>query len=321
MTRRPYTSSGAGSLHSVLGVEEAASRETVGTDPHLRRRRVPRWLALFVLAAGAATLLLVAGCWEWTARSSVPSGTIVWQGGYEAGNFGAWIPQSSCTGRSYEPSEVGEGCASVVGEPARYGRYSGRFEVRASDTRSDTERAELYVGVAASGGREGEEWYYGWSTMFPAAGNSAGFSRENSDFNVFTSWHNADGPCGGNVVFGIDALSTPAPRIYFTLAGRDSRKCAQITSRRKYFLPLRYDHWYDFVARIKWSSDPGRGSVEVWVDGEAWVPPLTGATMLDANGAYWKQGFYRAAWDGGTNTVHHDGARRGDSRSAVEQQP
>jgi len=245
------------------------------------------------------------------------SGNILWRGDYESGGFGGWVPQSSCS-PDYTSSQVGEGCASVVRSPVRQGSYAGRFEVRSSGASTDTERADAYTDKASTGGYEGQEWYYAWSTMFPAAGNPNGFSPVNTDFNVFTGWHNADGPCGGNLAFGIDAKSTPEPRIYFMLAARDPSSCGNVTNRQKYYLPLRYDHWYDFIVRVKWSSDPGRGFVEVWADGQAWVPRLAGATMFNANGAYWKQGFYRASWDGGTNTAIHDGARRGDSLAAVQ---
>ncbi|MBA3331417.1 MAG: heparin lyase I family protein, partial [Actinobacteria bacterium] len=245
------------------------------------------------------------------------SGNVLWRGDYESGSFGDWVPQSACS-PYYNSSQVGEGCASVIPAPVRQGAHAGRFEVRASGAATDTERAEVYNNQAATGGYDGQEWYYAWSTMFPAAGNPAGFSPTHADFNVFSDWHNADGPCGGNIIFGIDAKSTPEPRIYFMLAGRDPSNCGNVTSRQKYYLPLRYDHWYDFIVRIKWSGDPGRGFVEVWADGQVWVPRLAGATMFNANGAYWKQGFYRGAWDGGTNTVLHDAARRGDSLAAVQ---
>ncbi|MBA3330503.1 MAG: heparin lyase I family protein, partial [Actinobacteria bacterium] len=104
---------------------------------------------------------------------------------------------------------------------------------------------------------------------------------------------------------------------------RDRNDCGRVVERKKFYLDgaLELDHWYDFVVRVRWSSDPARGFVEVFADGERWVPRTEGATMFNSHGAYWKQGFYRAQWRGGINTVLHDGARRGTSLAAVMRAP
>lgn len=274
------------------------------------------------LAAAACIAALLLRGERVPERPAQAPGSIRWRGDYETGDFLQWeAVQASCRGGAYSRSDVGDSCASVVASPARQGRFAGKFVVRPlaglRSTRLGGERAEVYVGEALSGGYEGQEWYYAWSTMFPAQGNVDGFSTETADFNVFTDWHNADGSCGGNVVLGIDAASTRDPRVYFLLARRDLADCTVVLGRRKYHVPLRYDHWYDFVIHVKWSSDPSRGFVEAWVDGQPWGTRLTGATMLNARGAYWKQGFYRAMWQGGTNTVVHDGARRGTTFESV----
>jgi hypothetical protein len=82
---------------------------------------------------------------------------------------------------------------------------------------------------------------------------------------------------------------------------------------------LQYDHWYDIVLHVKWSTDPSVGYTELWVDGQQKLPLTQGQTMADVADAsvYWKQGFYRSAFSG-LNTVYHDAARRADSLAAVQ---
>jgi len=279
----------------------------------------PRASAVLVAALAVLTLLIPAG-----AAQAAP-GSIATVHGYETGDFSQWAEvQASCRGGAYDVSMVGDGCASIVRSPVREGSYAAKYVVRPARRADspDVERAEVYMSDEQSGGHEGQEWFYAWSTMFPAAGNPAGFWPTYADFNVFTSWHNADGPCGGNVVLGIDATGAE-PRIYFMLVARDRNDCGRVVERKKFYLDgaLELDHWYDFVVRVRWSSDPARGFVEVFADGERWVPRTEGATMFNNHGAYWKQGFYRAQWRGGINTVLHDGARRGTSLAAVMRAP
>ncbi len=274
-----------------------------------------------MLRWGALVMFLVV-CGSAAARPD--AGRVLWRGDYETGTLDQWLDvQAACNGRGHTPASVGRSCASIVSSPRREGAHAARFQIRPHRAGvAEAERSEVLVSRAVTGGFEGQAWYYAWSTMFPARGNRRGFSGRFGDWNVFTDFHNVDGPCAANVNFGIDATSpsgapASAPRVYFSLVEFAAQNCRRVVSRRKHDLgSLRFDHWYDFVLRVRWSADPGVGFVELWVDGERAVPLSLGATMHNRNGVYWKQGFYRAAY-GATNTVYHDGARRGSSLAAV----
>jgi polysaccharide lyase-like protein len=240
----------------------------------------------------AATLTWAPGL---TARSSA-----IWRGDYESGNFRQWSEVQV----SPENSE-----ADVVRAPVRQGRVAARFVTYASRRAPNGDRAEVSTTVSRTGAFEGTERYYAWSTMFPRAGNPRGFWPNGGDFNVFTQWHNSVDPCGNNLQLGIDATSRRhRNRIYSDLSIRRPGDCDTQTGTLHSILgTLRFDSWYDFIVHVKWSSRRQTGWYEIWMNGRHVVDKKFGATMWDSSGAYWKQGFYRAAFDA-TNTVYQDGA-------------
>jgi Polysaccharide lyase len=254
------------------------------------------------------------------AANAGTAGTLgIWRGDYETGDFSQWSEiQASRTNSAYSVSAVGDTSGSVVTAPVRQGEHAAEFVTYPNRSRSDTDRAEVYADVTATEGTEGQDRYYAWSTRFPAAGNTDGFWRRAGDFNVFTQWHNANNPCGSNIQLGIDARSRRGGnRIYTDLSSRNPRDCDQATRTKHVTLGrLRFDVWYDFVAHIKWSTNPSVGFYELWMNGKQVLRKTFGQTMADSRGVYWKQGFYRAAFPH-TNTVFQDAAIRGPSLSAV----
>jgi hypothetical protein len=243
----------------------------------------------------------------------------IWRGDYETGTFSQWSDvQASRTNREYPVSSVGDSSAVVLSAPVRQGTRAAEFVTYPNTGHAEADRSEVLTSVSETGGFEGQEWYYAWSTRFPSAGNPQGFWSEGGDFNVFTQWHSANDPCGNNLQFGVDSATAPGTnRLYSDLTTKNPRECDQDVRNVHAILGrLRFDAWYDFVVRVKWSSDPTVGFYEAWMNGIQVVPKTYGQTMFDSRGAYWKQGFYRAAFRV-TNSVYEDGAVRGPSLEAV----
>jgi hypothetical protein len=249
-----------------------------------------------------------------------PAGTVLFRGDYDTGDFSQWTePQSACTGGGYSTTNVGNTCASVVSSPVEEGSDAGKFTLNVDNpVQSSTDRAEVYTSVANTGGYEGQEWYYGWWTMFPAAGNPSGFWPNFANFNVFTQFHNP-GSCAESIQLGINATGL-SPYLYFQDDTYPAGNCNSSSSMIYRNLgSLLYDHWYHYVLRVKWSRDPSVGLVELWQDGTEVVPLTNTQTMANVPGysVYWKQGFYRAVF-GALNTVYQDGAVRADSFTAAQ---
>jgi hypothetical protein len=254
-----------------------------------------------------------------TTTASPPPGTILFRGDYDAGNFSQWEGHqwSRNNDQGYTCADVGDSSANIVSSPVQ-GHFAAKYSVYTSSCTSTAQRSEVYAPVASTGGYGGQDWYYGWWTMFPAAGNELGFWPTYADWNTFTDWHNP-GSCDSNVGLGIDNTSG-TPQMFFEDLSFAAGSCHTVTSwQPKVEWPLQYDHWYDIVLHVKWSTDPSVGYTELWVDGQQKLPLTQGQTMADVADAsvYWKQGFYRSAFSG-LNTVYHDAARRADSLAAVQ---
>jgi Polysaccharide lyase len=95
--------------------------------------------------------------------------------------------------------------------------------------------------------------------------------------------------------------------------GGSLHDCESATNVERRVAALRLDHWYDFVVHVRWSSKPSLGFVEVWIDGARVLPRIATPTLYEGQGAYLKQGFYRAP-SPLTTTVYHAGTRVSDRR-------
>jgi hypothetical protein len=238
---------------------------------------------------------------------------VLWAGDYETGDLSQW---RYIQDTAHDPNLAGSHTSiTVVSSPVRQGSHAARFVVSPGPSSHGSERAEVGSTPADAGSSEGQEWWYGWSMRFPAAGNTSGFWPTYANFNDFTQFISTSTTPFG-MRFGINQTDG-MPRIYFeTTKGGGTQPVA--VDIYELLGAVQFDHWYDFQLRVRWSVDRTVGLVELWMDG-AQVVPSTPAQTLEPGGygVYWKQGFYRAAWTG-TNTVIHDGARRGNSRAAVQ---
>jgi hypothetical protein len=278
----------------------------------MKRLPIPIWL-LLLIALLVVSIVVVASAAAPTATvDEVTQTTCSAQpfcGDFDTGSVSPWNGPTN------------EGLATITvdtaaNQPVKQGNYSAKF-VTPPQTGTGNARAEIYATQAQTGGYPGQDWYYGWWTMFPSSGNQAGWQSNTGDWNVITQFQSVDWTAWMGI--GIDQTTDyypdPAPKIYFGWGGDPHR----INGHGKELLadPLQYDHWYHFVVHAKWSTDPAAGFIEIWVDGTQVVPQTFGATLYDttvvrthpdetAPGAYAELDLYHGATQF-TNTVIHDG--------------
>jgi Polysaccharide lyase len=238
-------------------------------------------------------------------QSSRGRGGLLWRGDYQTGDFRQWSRLQAVPGG-----------AAIVTSPTHHGRYTARYVVRPGDDPigSNGERAEARASQAQTGAREGLERWYGWSTLFPA---NANLPPSTDSWNIFTQWHQtASDGCPPNIAFQADTSHAPPAIKLRVLGGGGTRHCTPTSTLLRRPAQLRLDHWYDFVVHVKWSSDPSVGFIEGWIDGAKAIPRVRTATLYRGQGAYLKQGFYRAG-SALTTTVYHAGTRAGTRYRAV----
>jgi hypothetical protein len=234
-------------------------------------------------------------------------GRVFWRGNYETGDFSQWwLRQWSGQGGDSTPAQVGLSAATIVRHPVAQGRYAAKFQ-DFPDATGASDRAEIVASQRESGGYPGQQWYYGWHTYFP--GPEQKWWSQGGDWNAITQFQSTDNS-GGWIGFGVDATTAhgahppyifmDAPTGHYTLAR------------------LRYDHWYHFVLRVRWSPDPSTGFFQLWVSGAKKTRLTHTATLKPtaAPGMYLSQGMYRDRFDF-TNTVIQDGMCRASSYAAA----
>ncbi len=220
------------------------------------------------------------------------SGGVIWRGDYETGNFSQW----EC-GLQVQA----EGRATVVTSPVRQGKYAARYEVRPGDHNVGTGNGERTEVKSCRHAVEGEEQWWAWSTMF-----APDFSASNSDWNIFTQFHNS-GTTGGRVEFYVNGNSMQFVTHGGELNNPTARFC-EIAKRTN-------GKWYDFVIHVKWSS-ANTGFAEVWVNGKKAVQFTNTPTLYVGQDVYLKQGYYREP-QSNVGVIFHDGMRQGTSYADV----
>lgn len=219
---------------------------------------------------------------------------IVWDGLFQTG-FSSW------TG-----VQARAGGATVVPAPGRPGN-AARFLVRPGDVPigGTGERAEVFKETGESSGIES---FWAWSVYFPLDSSSA----PNSDWNVFTQWHQTE-------THGVQPLS-------FEISNDQGREWIRLRSwggdavsptRRAWRLaPLVRGRWYDFALRVRWAPDL-TGLLQVWLDKKQVLPTTRTPTLYFGESVYLKQGFYRSP-SAVTSEVYIAGTRRVESLGDLE---
>lgn len=232
------------------------------------------------------------------------SGTVAWRGDYETDSLSQWwLGQfggaSSGCGGPCGPAQVGNTSATPVTSPVAQGHYAAKFTVQPCASGCPNDRAEVLASQAESGGYLGQDWYYGWWTMFPS-GQS--FWNGGGDWNDFTQFQGG-GSVGGVEYLNVNQADYPAghPELQLEAGGRHDLG------------PLQFDHWYHFIVHAKWEQD-STGVFQVYVDG-ALKADLHQATMASSGVVEISQGYYSNA--SSNNTVIQDGFCRATSYDAA----
>jgi len=184
----------------------------------------------------------------------------------------------------------------VVSSPARQGSYAVKVTVRQGDNpiSASGNRNEL---VRMTNEKEGDEYYYKWSTMFASDFPSA------KTWQLFTQWHHSGSNGSPPVEFYVNGET-----IYLRMRG----------STVVWQTPLVRGQWLDFVFHAKWSAKSNVGFVELYYRGNLVLPKLYGATMYSGQTNYLKVGLYRNSTIAPVGVVYHDSWVQGRSLQDVQ---
>ena len=242
-------------------------------------------------------------CWPLSPASAVapPAAAVTsvsFSGSFDTGNLSQW----TFVVRAYTDR------IRVVDSPVRDGGFSGRFEVRDGDPLvAGGQRSEVMWGTSDKPTlREGNDYYFGWSTHFAPDFPSPSDPTNTGHCN-FLQWRNSG--TGAPPI----ALSCRNERVQINY----SAKCGGWNTR------LVRGGWHDFVVRVRFNDDPALGFVELWhkAPNESGTTKKIGrcalATLNRDTTSYLKLGYYRRADETRTGVIRHDGMRVGTTYDAV----
>lgn len=226
-------------------------------------------------------------CWRRSRTTARPRATLR----AAVGSAVAW--QGETVGRGltgwYEAESVRK---SDLQSAVVQGRDASQVLVHAGDSPvSSGERTELVATSGSTGGVEGALRTYSWSTLFPSDFKPVA----NSTWNIFAQWHeSAPDGCHPNLAMQVNTKQQPAMlRLQVRGGGLDAH-CEPQQSRSWDFSAVTLNSWNDFQLKVGWSSVPGRGYVQLVLNGREVVARTAIATLYPGQRAYLKQGFYRS---------------------------
>jgi hypothetical protein len=192
----------------------------------------------------------------------------------------------------------------VVRDPVNQGRYAGRFEVRDGDNPIGYgDRAEVQL---SSGETEGQERWYGWSTMF-----ASDFPVTDA-WQVVTQWHSeVDGP--PPLAFYVED-----DRFILRTNRYESDASSAGDPIDHWSAPLRRGVWYRMKLHVRWSGDDDVGFLELWVNGRRVTERVRTRTLFPGHRSFFKQGYYRRSGEPQTGVVYHDGFHASEVTAAAK---
>jgi hypothetical protein len=197
-----------------------------------------------------------------TAASSARSAP-VWVGDFETGDLSQWS------------GELNGEHITVVQSPVLQGSYAAQIQLTNDALWSNgLKRVELNHSPAAGRTAEGAELYFAWSFYLPETlpqdpSQTIGYWESDKSYQQVMAFH------------------------------LEGEKIRFITQKPQYAVHWEADGkvttatWHRLAMRVKWSKDPGQGSVDVWFDGEMVVTNASAQTLADDNSHFTQLGLLR----------------------------
>ena len=180
------------------------------------------------------------------------SADLYWRGDFETGNFTQW---------SHLLNPVG---ITLSREHKAQGRYAARIAIQGKaeylwNNNPDLNRVELQYRPDVRRIAEDSDLYFGWSFMLPAL-----FARGRHEFGYWES---------SPSYRQLTRFDLSGSTLSFRIGGRqkplwESPKAIVVKQ------------WHDIAMHVHWSTDPEKGYVSVWFDGELVVDKAQAQTLV-----------------------------------------
>lgn len=201
----------------------------------------------------------------------VPSAhaAVVWTATFEKGDSSEWQKGQNPLG----PDNVRKNF-EVLGEQMYRGKFAGKIVVHPDDHFSaDQVRVDIQHQSTLTG--EGKEsWLSGHYYLPQDVGGREefGFYESNSTYaNVMDFWFDLKPGGGTTINFGTGFLG----------------------DKKLWTADFSTGKWHQVAVHVLWSTDPQKGQVDVWFDGQQVVTAAKAKTKADANTLFYQTGLHR----------------------------
>jgi hypothetical protein len=207
---------------------------------------------------------------SFTALAVAPArAAVVWSASFEKGDVSEWMPGINALGPDKARKNV-----EVLGEQVYRGKFAGKITVHPDDKFS-ADQVRVDIQHQSTLTDEGKElWLSGHYYLPKDAGGREefGFFESNTSFaNVMDFWFDAKAGGGTTINFGTGFL------------GEKKLWTADFTTAA----------WHQVAIHVLWSTDPQKGTVDVWFDGVQVVTAAKGKTKADGNTLFYQTGLHR----------------------------
>lgn len=249
-----------------------------------------------------------------------PSPRLVYSAGFETGDVTEWSDVNYNLNRPMSEQ------LEIVTSPVRQGTYAVKTIVHDGDEFLDTggERCDFESGGLRE--EEGDEYWYAWSTYFPADWQAPGPSPD--DWLLIADWHSTYDDVGQLIQLEVQADNSLK---VLGLTGKVNGYTGFNGSGKAHYFSeevtpdIELETWHDFIFHVKWTTSD-EGQIEMWHKTEAQgafdqvlklsdIPTLQYKTFKSSYKApYFILAHYRGAGNANTSTLYHDGFRQSTSK-------
>ncbi|HEV3031857.1 MAG TPA: heparin lyase I family protein [Polyangia bacterium] len=216
-------------------------------------------------------------------------GAVVWTSTFEKGDLSEWSPGVNATKGTRQNVEV-------LGEQVHSGKFACKITVHPDDTfGGGQDRVDIQHRSTLSGANQ-DTWLSGYYMMPADAGvrNEFAFWESNSSYvNMNDFWVEPKTGGGTTIGFGVGRGNLGATKLWMA--------------------DFSIGKWHQVAMHVHWSTDPTKGIIDVWFDGQQVVTNYKTQTAADANTLFFQTGLHRRSVANFTDTIYFDDFTEADA--------
>ena len=232
---------------------------------------------------------VVIACLSPLALTGPARAAVVWTATFEKGDLSEWNGGTN-------PTKGARKNVEVLGEQVHSGSFACKITVHPDDTFGGGQDRVDIQHQSKLGGANQDTWLSGYYMMPADAGvrNEFAFWESNSSYqNMNDFWVEPKAGGGTTIGFGVGRGNLGATKVWMA--------------------DFSIGKWHQVAIHIHWSTDPTKGIIDVWFDGQQVVTNYKTQTAADGNTLFFQTGLHRRSVANFTDTIYFDDFTEADA--------